>query len=567
MPIRRSKIHDRELERRAIGAVEVSPPTAWFMILVFLGLLGAVFLLDQGRGLFPLPSVEGTEPPPALWRLPSDLLEGARRGARNGGGTAVGRLWRGNAEVLRTMDRFETRIEDDSLLALRLIPAVQWVKSRYLRVGNEKVYEGVDRWLFYAPGTDAIVAPGFLRRDVMARRLRSGSERQAPPQPDPVAAILDFRDQLAVRGIELIVLPAPSKATVEPGRLRPRSTGSEPLHNASYDDFLDALRSRGVCVFDPAPLLRAERASRGDSAYLARDSHWNPAAVERVARALAALIRGSVDLPPAPDPGFAVTETVVRGDGDLVAMLRLPAGSNIFPPEEVRVRQVWQGNVAWRASRTADVLLLGDSFSNVFSQNGLGWGESAGLAEQLSLELARPIDRIVRNAGGAHATRGILARELAVGRDRLAGKRVVIWEFAERELVWGDWKRIGMKLGEPPETEFLALEPGETLRLEGVVYEIAPVPRPGSVPYRDHVVGVHLVDLSGDRRATDAYVFFRSMDRNRWTAAARLRVGDRIRFRARPWADVEDEMGSINRGEIDDDELFLVEPLWGELLP
>jgi len=49
---------------------------------------------------------------------------------------------------------------------------------------------------------------------------------------------------------------------------------------------------------------------------------------------------------------------------------------------------------------------------------------------------------IAQNDSGAFATRQTLARELASGSDRLQGKRVVIWEFASRELSVGDWKRL-----------------------------------------------------------------------------------------------------------------------------
>jgi alginate O-acetyltransferase complex protein AlgJ len=69
----------------------------------------------------------------------------------------------------------------------------------------------------------------------------------------------------------------------------------------------------------------------------------------------------------------------------------------------------------------------------------MGWGESAGFVEQLSYVLARPVDRIVQNDDAAFATRGMLAR---AGAERLAGKRVVIWQFAARELAFGDWKII-----------------------------------------------------------------------------------------------------------------------------
>ena len=43
---------------------------------------------------------------------------------------------------------------------------------------------------------------------------------------------------------------------------------------------------------------------------------------------------------------------------------------------------------------------------------------------------------------GAFATRQALWRQLSHGEDRLAGKRVVIWEFASRELSVGDWKQF-----------------------------------------------------------------------------------------------------------------------------
>ena len=67
------------------------------------------------------------------------------------------------------------------------------------------------------------------------------------------------------------------------------------------------------------------------------------------------------------------------------------------------------------------------------------------------MELQRPVDRISRNDSGSFATRQILADELARGNDRLAGKRVVVWEFAIRELALGNWKPIKLELGEVPE--------------------------------------------------------------------------------------------------------------------
>jgi alginate O-acetyltransferase complex protein AlgJ len=92
------------------------------------------------------------------------------------------------------------------------------------------------------------------------------------------------------------------------------------------------------------------------------------------------------------------------------------------------------------------VLVLGDSFANIYSLESMGWGTSAGLVEHLSHQLERPVDRMVQNAAAAFATREMLAR---AGPQRLASKRVVIYQFAVRELAFGDWKRLDL----PPRSQ------------------------------------------------------------------------------------------------------------------
>jgi alginate O-acetyltransferase complex protein AlgJ len=180
------------------------------------------------------------------------------------------------------------------------------------------------------------------------------------------------------------------------------------------------------------------------SLFLAQDTHWTPSFMERVARDLASYVKQLTPLPESSNGGrwHAVPQPMARL-GDLVDMLKLPETQSAFQPQSVTVHSVRdaEGN-PWEADEQADVLLLGDSFTNIFSLEGMGWGDAAGLAPQLSLALGRPLDVIAQNDAGAFATRQALARELASGSDRLHGKRVVIWEFASRELSVGDWKRI-----------------------------------------------------------------------------------------------------------------------------
>ena len=139
-------------------------------------------------------------------------------------------------------------------------------------------------------------------------------------------------------------------------------------------------------------------------------------------------------------------EAVVRGVGDTAEMLALPSRQSWLDPQTVSVRMVSdRAGRRWRASRDSQVLLLGDSFSNVYSDPALGWGASAGLAEQLSYHLQRPVDKLAVNAGGALQTRLQLQRSLLAGDDRLSGKSIVVYQFATRELSHGDWRVLHLQ--------------------------------------------------------------------------------------------------------------------------
>jgi alginate O-acetyltransferase complex protein AlgJ len=313
---------------------------------------------------------------------------------------------------------------------------------------------------------------------------------------------------------------------------------------------------------------------RNGPLYLETDTHWRPETMEFVAERLANFLQlpaaaGSI-LP-------SIIEKKIVARGDIAAMLKLSRADK-FPPEEVTIRQVVTGNALWRPSKEAEVLLLGDSFSNIFSFEAMGWGESAGFAEHLSVALRRPIDCILRNSDAAFATREILSNELARGRDRLAGKRMVIWEFAARELSFGNWKLLDLKLGEAKPSRFLSLKAGEQIAVSGTVESISPVPRPGTVPYKDHIEALHLIDIvAADSRGegaadtfrhaashAQAVVYLWSMRDNEWTSAARLRPGERVNLRLRPWSDVSAQHEKFNRTELDDPALQLEEPVWGE---
>jgi alginate O-acetyltransferase complex protein AlgJ len=246
-------------------------------------------------------------------------------------------------------------------------------------------------------------------------------------------------------------------------------------------------------------------------------------------------------------------------------MLALPANQTLFSPQTVTIGRIEDlAGQPWRPREDADVLLLGDSFTNIFTAAAMGWGSAAGLAPQLAAALGRDVDVIAQNDAGAHTTRQLLARELAAGRDRLAGKKVVIWQFADRELAVGDWRPVSWPEPGPAErrrTSFF-VPPAGPIVVTAVVAGASPVPRPGEVPYKDHIRALHLQDLPDGKQAL-AYVY--SMRDHAWTAAARLQPGARVNVRLRPWAAVAAELEAVNRSELSDQALLDAEPAWAEL--
>jgi hypothetical protein len=233
---------------------------------------------------------------------------------------------------------------------------------------------------------------------------------------------------------------------LQPMQLHGRVAASGPTpiaRNVGWSSFAEELRAGGVALFDPTPVALIPSAPPH---FLVQDTHWTPAWMEEVAGALARTVAEALAwpllAPGAPRPLHEVAREEERV-GDLVDMLKLPEDQTVFRPQRVTVHEVEdEAGAPWEPDLKSEVLLLGDSFTNVFSLEQMGWGTTAGLAPHLALALGRGVDVIAENDSGAFATRTALARELGGGDDRLSGKRVVIWEFASRELSVGNWKPI-----------------------------------------------------------------------------------------------------------------------------
>jgi alginate O-acetyltransferase complex protein AlgJ len=470
-----------------------------------------------------------------------------------------------NTQFLQMLDTFETEVEEESFLRSFFLPPLQSFFLKVLGQGNEKVVAGKEGWLFYRPGIDSLTGPAFLDKTQLQMRYEGHELWEKPVQPDPVKAIVDFSRQLSARGVQLIMVPVPVKPSIHPEKISAYNF-TRPPANPDWETFLQKLQESDIKVFDSRPLLY-DYARKNDAAFLTKDTHWLPAAMDMVAEALAAKIQK--EFPDIESSGeYSLQQQSVAAEGDVAQMLTLPDDYSKME-QTVDIAQVVNGeNELWQPQTDAEILLLGDSFTNIYSTIGLGWGRSAGFAEHLSYHLQLPLDLLSRNDSGAYVTREMLGAELARGRDRLADKKLVIWEFAERELSLGDWKIIDLTLGTPVDNGFYTAEAGEKVHTTGVVAAVSRSPRPGSVPYRDNIVTLHLVDLSGDNdglEGAQALVYAFGMRDNNLTEVANIRPGDRISITLSSWDEVENEYGSYRRSPLDDEMMELELPNWGTI--
>jgi len=321
----------------------------------------------------------------------------------------------------------ENDIERESWFAAAGRPLVQQARFFLFADPGQDTVAGRDGWFFYAPGLQYLTE---------SARRESDSARQ-----DCLAAVCTFRDQLAARGIHLIVVPAPGKASVYPDKLTARMTAAGSPYTPTRD-LIAQLTAAGVDVVDLFEAFAQARQDPADSEplYLAQDTHWSPHGVRVAAQAVAERVLDSGRT----DPGtidYTLDPVTIRRLGDIIRMARAPALEKRIAPESVDCLQVIDPRTGkpYRDEDDAQVLVLGDSFLRIYESDEPG---AAGFISHLARCLKRPIASIVNDGGASTLVRQTLSRR----PELLENKKVVIWEFVERDIRFGTegWQPVNL---------------------------------------------------------------------------------------------------------------------------
>ena len=298
---------------------------------------------------------------------------------------------------------------------------------------------GVDGWLFLGSELRHLSVGRFWGADATnvsrARRL---------DEADPIPAILDFKRQLDVLGIELLLVPVPPKATIFPEKISNAFTVPIPVPRLDPDhqNFYDQLRLDGVDILDLTDLFLRERFHPEGPLYCRTDTHWSGTGCITAAIAIAEAIRTR--------PWFAEINTQRFGaawystmiTGDLTREGGVPGTR-----EEVRLRGIITYTNSERTPVVPDpgspIVLLGDSHNLVFHAGDDMHAAGAGLPDQLAFELGLALDVVAVRGSGATPARVNLLRRAQTNPEYWSQKRLVIWCFAARELTESDgWRAV-----------------------------------------------------------------------------------------------------------------------------
>ncbi len=165
--------------------------------------------------------------------------------------------------------------------------------------------------------------------------------------------------------------------------------------------------------------------------YLAQDSHWSPEgmrlAADVVARRLLDL--GWVEKGPV---RYEMKPVNIKRYGDVLRMIRVPQVERLYEPERINCTQVVNAGTGkpYVDDPNSPVLVLGDSFLRIFERDEPG---SGGFIAHLAHSLGFGLTSVVNDGGASTLVRQQLARKPTL----LKGKKVVVWEFVERDIRFG----------------------------------------------------------------------------------------------------------------------------------
>ena len=280
----------------------------------------------------------------------------------------------------------------------------------------------------------------FLVRELKQMGLGQFWEKDwsevAQNQTDPVPSMVALKDLLAAKGIDLIVVPIPAKASIYPDKLDASFGPGDPY---PLTPFLERMTAAGLHVIDLEPTMRQLREAEPENKlWCEQDAHYTPLACEIVAGLVKEELAKGEWFAAHPKEQFARTEpTPLEIVGDQV---KGSEWEGQVPKETLSVRYAGRdkdGRIEpVDPDAASPILLLGDSHTLVFQEgaNGGMHCQGAGLLDQLAYETGIVPDLVGVRGSGLVQARKQLYRTAAPVEGYWENKKAVVWVFSVREF-------------------------------------------------------------------------------------------------------------------------------------
>ena len=400
----------------------------------------------------------------------------------------------------------------------------QWISANFLE-GSQKVFVGFDGMLFYNADLKALTGYGPVKTEPFSV-MKDPELAKIPAARD---CITQFASQLKERGIQLLFVPVPLKPMIYNENVSSASPETWVTH-PDAPKFYDSLRAQGVDVLDLTADFSKFRGTRKNYFYLEstannrdearkseealkdkhdvflkQDTHWTPDAMRFAAEKVAAHVKEKYASSLRP---MARTITIEDGIyresmGDLVKLLDVRTPDELFAPEEAFLKVVGEGT----GDKYAPLVLLGDSFVNIFHDPSIGFGPEetpenagstppmmhAGFAQHLSLVMNQPLDVMAMNGRGATGVRQEFAKR---PDDEVRSKKLVIWVIAARDVLLSrtaahqaniEWDIVKFNPNRTPDASVAGPGPDAASKLvvEATLSEKSKNQEAAGTPYRD----------------------------------------------------------------------------------
>lgn len=265
--------------------------------------------------------------------------------------------------------------------------------------------------------------PGWL---FIADELKINRHAQANADTK-AQTIVDLQQQLARRGVQLLVAVVPDKSRIATEQLcavhRPAQLQSR------VADWTAALHKAGINALDLTSTLQPI----GAKAYLRTDTHWSETGADAAAKAIARQVNAS-GIQATPQKSFDVrTAPLAPRPGDLVRL----AGIDWLPvslqpaPESVAASEITERAQAIQGGGDdLDDLFGDDNLPNV-ALIGTSFSRNSNFAGFLQLALGAPIGNFGKDGGEFSGAANAYFDSPAF---KQTPPRLLIWEIPERDL-------------------------------------------------------------------------------------------------------------------------------------